>query len=142
MHIVFILALVTAFSFAAWLIPVKPEMVFVTNDFEAEFERINDIADEIRRDDSFSLYEAGNVNATEYAQLVKPSIQQTNDLIHYLVSLDPPPEYKKKYVETFDMLRNYKSYLLDSIDYASLPDGEIREQRYQLMTEHKKIGMN
>lgn len=140
MHIIVPLILITVLSFGTWLVPTYTPMKIVDVDYDQELKRMDDILFALQDNNFYSLYEKGDISGEEYTELVKPAIQQTNDLIHYLVELNPPTEYKQKYIDEFNVLRNYKSYLLTSSDYVTMQDGDVRDQRYHSMMIYQKLG--
>lgn len=116
-----ILAVITAVSFATWLIPQKEDSSFVISDFKDHLESIQArqkvIADEIETD--FQAMRAGTVTPDDFITSSKASTSQINALIIELVESKAPKEWHESYLNYGESLKSYNSYLLETIVLAN-----------------------
>ena len=116
-----ILAVITAVSFATWLIPQKEDSSFVIFDFKDHLESIQArqkvIADEIETD--FQAMRAGTVTPDDFITSSKASTSQINALIIELVESKAPKEWHESYLNYGESLKSYNSYLLETIVLAN-----------------------
>lgn len=116
-----ILAVITAVSFATWLIPQKEDSSFVISDFKDHLESIQArqkvIADEIETD--FQAMRAGTVTPDDFIIRSKASTSQINALIIELVESKAPKEWHESYLNYGESLKSYNSYLLETIVLAN-----------------------
>ena len=116
-----ILAVITAVSFATWLIPQKEDSSFVISDFKDHLESIQArqkvIADEIETD--FQAMRAGTVTPDDFIISSKASTSQINALIIELAESKAPKEWHESYLNYGESLKSYNSYLLETIVLAN-----------------------
>ena len=118
---IIILAAITAASFSIWLIPQKESTSFVVSNFKAHLESIQDkqkvIADEIEMDLQAML--AGTVTPDNFIMRAEASTSQINALIIELVESKATQEWNQRYLNYGEFLKNYDSYLRETIVLAN-----------------------
>lgn len=109
-----------------WFIPQKEDSSFVVSDFKANLEDIQAkqkvIADEIETDLQAML--AGTVTPDNFIMRAEASTSQINALIIELISSGAPQEWHESYLNYGESLKNYNSYLRETIVLANkIKDG-------------------
>ncbi len=130
------LVLVTAASFAIWLVPQGvPGGTVVISDHTANLDGIDDRRVALAAGVSELLDDvmAGTIGADEYAEHARESAVIAKSQVAGLLRADPPEEWHTSYGAAVESLRALDSYIAESIVIAKLVEsGEVAPDTQRL----------
>jgi len=117
-----ILGAVTAASFAVWLVPQAAENPsFIVTDHGAHLDGVRNIHTTIMddMDAGYGRMLAGEIEADEYAAMAVVSSEQVRSLIIETITVDPPAEWRESYGAYVEALRQYNTYIRETVAVAT-----------------------
>jgi len=121
------LAVVTAASFAIWLVPQGPPGgTVVVSDHAANLDGVEDRRAALAAGVSELLdgVRAGDVSAGEHAELARESAVIAKSELAGLLRTQAPPEWRASYAAAAESLRELGAYISESITAAEQGGGE------------------
>ena len=121
-----ILGAITIASSAVWFIPTNFAMVEIVQNFDDHLDGVKNIYDSINdhNQDSFKQFLNDDITFEQYAHGVQISTDQINEQIIRLVKSQADDEWVESYVIFINALREYNSYLRDTILVAEMLSAE------------------
>ncbi|WOV92550.1 MAG: hypothetical protein R1F52_05400 [Candidatus Nitrosoabyssus spongiisocia] len=121
-----ILGAITIASSAVWFIPTNFAMVEIVQNFDDHLDGVKNIYDSINdhNQDSFKQFLNDDITFEQYAYGVQISTDQINEQIIRLVKSQADDEWVESYVIFINALREYNSYLRDTILVAEMLSAE------------------
>ena len=121
-----ILGAITIASSAVWFIPTNFAMVEIVQNFDDHLDGVKNIYDSINdhNQDSFKQFLNDDITFEQYAHGVQISTDQINEQIIRLVKSQADDEWVESYVIFINALREYNSYLRDTISVAEMLSAE------------------
>lgn len=121
-----ILGAITIASSAVWFIPTNFAMVEIVQNFDDHLDGVKNIYDSINdhNQDSFKQFLNDDITFEQYAYGVQISTDQINEQIIRLVKSQADDEWIESYVIFINALREYNSYLRDTISVAEMLSAE------------------
>lgn len=121
---ILILIGITSASFVIWFVPENNEMTFIVSDFETHLDSVKDIHKIISEtvDNEFQNLLNGETSPQNYIKQVKTSSSQINSQIMQLVESKATEEWQESYINYIESLKQYNSYLRETIVVATLID--------------------
>ena len=121
---ILILIGITSASFVIWFVPENNEMIFIVSDFETHLDSVKDIHKIISEtvDNEFQNLLNGETSPQNYIKQVKTSSSQINSQIMQLVESKATEEWQESYINYIESLKQYNSYLRETIVVATLID--------------------
>ena len=121
-----ILGAITIASSAVWFIPTNFAMVEIVQNFDDHLDGVKNIYDSINdhNQDSFKQFLNDDITFEQYAYGVQISTDQINEQIIRLVKSQADDEWIESYVIFINALREYNSYLRDTILVAEMLSAE------------------
>ena len=117
-----ILIVITAASFIVWYIPQNSQTAFNVTDFEGHLDAtkaIHRTLDASLKED-FEMVVSGSLDTAEYVDMAETATSQSSAQITGLISSSPAEEWVASYAAYVDSLRNFNSYIRETIVYAKL----------------------
>ena len=122
------LAAITSASFLIWFLPENNEIKFIVSDFDTHLDGIKNIHGAIREsvDIEFQNLLDEKISAEGYIELAKASSSQINSQIIELVESKAAEEWLESYINYIESLRQYNSYIRETIVAASMIEEGIQ----------------
>ena len=122
------LAAITSASFLIWFLPENNEIKFIVSDFNSHLDGVKNIHGVIREsvDIEFQNLLDEKISPEEYIELAKASSSQINSQIIELVESKATEEWLESYINYIESLRQYNSYIRETIVAASMIDDGIQ----------------
>ncbi len=137
------LVAITSASFLIWFLPENNEIKFIVSDFDSHLDGVKNIHGVIREsvDIEFQNLFDEKISSEEYIELAKASSSQINSQIIELVESKATEEWLESYINYIESLRQYNSYIRETIVAASMIEEGIQsnemEGTFQKLTEFK-----
>ncbi len=122
------LAAITSASFLIWFLPENNEIKFIVSDFDTHLDGVKNIHGAIREsvDIEFQNLLDEKISAEGYIELAKASSSQINSQIIELVESKAAEEWLESYINYIESLRQYNSYIRETIVAASMIEEGIQ----------------
>ncbi len=122
------LVAITSASFLIWFLPENNEIKFIVSDFDSHLDGIKNIHSVIREsiDIEFQNLLDEKIPPEEYIELAKASSSQINSQIIELVKSKATEEWLESYINYIESLRQYNSYIRETIVAASMIEKGIQ----------------
>lgn len=122
------LVAITSASFLIWFLPENNEIKFVVSDFDSHLDGVKNIHSIIREtvDMEFQNLLDEKISPQEYIGLAKASSSQINSQIIELVESKATEEWQESYINYIESLKQYNSYIRETIVVASMMEGEVQ----------------
>lgn len=122
------LVAITSASFLIWFLPENNEIKFIVSDFDSHLDGVKNIHDVIREsvDIEFQNLLDEKISPEEYIELAKASSSQINSQIIELVESKATEEWLESYINYIESLRQYNSYIRETIVAASMIEKGIQ----------------
>ena len=135
-----ILAAITIASFMFWVIPENNEMVFVISDFESHLDRVKDVHGVIKEGTDFKFQKLLNeeISPQEYIEAAEMSSSQIKSHIMQLVESKATVEWQESYINYIESLKQYNSYLRETIIAATMMEEGIESTEIEKIFEQIK----
>ena len=122
------LVAITSASFLIWFLPENNEIKFIVSDFDSHLDGVKNIHGVIREsvDIEFQNLLDEKISAEGYIELAKASSSQINSQIIELVESKAAEEWLESYINYIESLRQYNSYIRETIVAASMIEEGIQ----------------
>ena len=117
-----ILVSITAMSFVVWFIPENNPVSFVVTDYESNLDYVKDVHTAIREslNEDFQKVLNDEITSEQYIQIAEISSSQINSQIIQLIDSNPPSEWKESYGRYIESLKQFNSYIRETIVTANM----------------------
>ena len=117
-----VLGAITIASFLIWILPQSTEMTFVVTNFEVHLDGIKNIHGAIQDtvDSEFQNLLDEKISPQAYIEQAEGSSSQINSQIIQLINSQPSEEWQESYKNYLESLRNYNSYIRETIVVANM----------------------
>jgi hypothetical protein len=117
-----ILSTITIASFVIWFIPQNNQLIFVITDFESHLDGVKEVHNTISQtvEKEFQNLIEEKITPDEYIQIAEISTSQINSQIIQLVESQPTGEWSESYSNYIDSLRQFNSYLRETVVAAKM----------------------
>ena len=133
-----ILVAITASSFLIWIIPQNNQNIFVVSDFETYLDNVKEIHDTLllEIEEDFQKMLNNEISPEDYIKIAEITSSQINSEIIQIVGSDPPEEWYDSYLNYIESLKQYNSFIRESIVVANMiKNGEDPSKIEQLVIE-------
>ena len=134
---------ITASSFLIWLIPETRDATFVITDFENHLDGVKEIHKTVNEniEQEFQNVLNGKITPEEYEKFAEISFSQINSQLIQLLQSEPPEEWKRSYSSYIESLRQFNSYLRETVVAANSIDKELQsvdlEEKLEEIDQYK-----
>lgn len=122
-----ILAVISAASFAIWIIPQNQGSTIIVSDYKSELDSVKErhsiIVSEIDSDLKGLL--SKSISPDDFISKAQVSSSQVTSLISELIESNPPSEWKESYLNYDESLKKYNDYLTETMVLATKIKGGI-----------------
>ena len=117
-----ILVAISLLSFVVWFIPQGSQINFSVSDFDSHLSGIKEIQKtiEISLDEEFQRVLKGEMDPKEYIKRAEAATTQVNSQIIDLIESGPPKEWEESYSGYIQGLKEFNSYIRETIVSANL----------------------
>ena len=139
-----ILIVITAASFIVWYIPQNSQTAFNVTDFEGHLDAtkaIHRTLDASLKED-FEMVVSGSLDPAEYVGMAETATSQSSAQITGLISSSPAEKWVASYAAYADSLRNFNSYIRETIVYAKLVQELQGGSESGALQHHKEGGQS
>jgi hypothetical protein len=137
-----ILAVITIASFMVWVIPQNNQTDFQVSDFESHLDGVKAIHTTIGNDleMEFQRMMDGNIEPQEYIAIADISSNQIKSQITQLLNSKPPDMWVDSYSQYIEALRQFNSYIRETIVTAKLmQDGKTGQELEEVLEKAQKF---
>lgn len=135
-----ILTAITIASFTIWFIPQNNKLTFIITDFGSHLDGVKEIHNTISQtvEREFQNLLERKITPDEYIQIAEISTSQINSQIIQLVESQPTDEWRESYSNYIESLRQFNSYLRETIVAAKMIDEEANSEDLNMTLEKIK----
>ena len=130
---IIILAAITAGSFLFWMVPQENQMTIVVSDHENYLDgakEIHSVMDQTISEEFQNLTD-GSISPDEYIKTSEVISSQITMQISEFVTSKPPAEWQESYINYIESLKQYNTYIRETIVVATMIDDKIEPSKIE-----------